>query len=285
MSTTASPVSTLLLAGSALVVAAAAYQFMPGSGGSTSIREIDDENVYGEEDYITADEVTKIFNRLFLEMQQVLANLSQQVQQIQMSGHQIPEAQLRKMLRAEFERALTGRQKEIFAEFNMEEDCLEEATWEFMDQPDKYPEVVKSVERFQKLYENVSGESVVGRRPGDDKNSKAVVVSPSDLLGPDKVVEAAEVYFSALTAAMKDVIKGYEGKDLKNPKIAQEVQMKFSQVANDKGEKALEEKVGISASVFQASIEKNASDPTVARALAMLQMKQQQDLISMGLPA
>jgi hypothetical protein len=58
--------------------------------------------------------------------------------------------------------------------------------------------------------------------------------------------------------------------------------MKFSSTGNDFAEEALKEK-GISMKSFQASIQKNASNPTVAQALQMIQMKQQQDMMSMGI--
>ena len=48
---------------------------------------------------ITEDDVCKIFDKLFLEMQGVLQQLSQQIQQIQMSGQQISEAQIRQALK------------------------------------------------------------------------------------------------------------------------------------------------------------------------------------------
>ena len=136
------PSSSTVILGSALLLAAAYY-----SSGSDSkeITEIDDEEL------ITEDDVCKIFDRLFLEMQQVLGQLSQQIQQIQMSGHQIPENQLRQLLRGEFEKALTVKQKQALDEFDIDESCLEEATWEFLENEEQYPKVKAAVERFQRL--------------------------------------------------------------------------------------------------------------------------------------
>jgi hypothetical protein len=74
-----------------------------------------------------------------------------------MSGQVIPEKQLCQLLKAEFECALTIKQKQVLDEFNLEESCLEEATWEFLEDEAKYPKVKMSVERFQKLWENISG--------------------------------------------------------------------------------------------------------------------------------
>lgn len=274
--------SSAVLVGSALVLAAAAaaYQFSSPSQGAREIDEIDEV----DGDFITAEEVVKIFDRLFLEMQAVLAQLSQQVQQIQMSGQQIPEKQLRMLLKGEFERALGIKQKMILDEFDMDEDCLEEATWEFLEKEGENEKVKKAVERFQKLWENVSGESVVGKRPGQDGETKEM--EPTELLDAQTTIEVAEVYFDALTNAMGDLVESMkkEGKNLRDPAIAQELQMQFATVANEKGEEALKSR-GVTQAQFQKSIETNASNPAVGRSLAMLQMKQQQTLMSMGVPA
>jgi hypothetical protein len=270
-----------VLVGSALVLAAAAaaYQFSSSTSTSTELAEIAED----QGDFITADEVVRIFDRLFLEMQAVLAQLSQQVQQIQMSGQHIPEKQLRMLLRGEFERALGIKQNMILQEFDMDEDCLEEATWEFLEKGEENEKVKKAVERFQKLWENVSGESVVGKRPG--QFGEIDEIESTVLLDAQTTVEVAEVYFDALTNAMGDLVLTLkkEGKNLRDPSIAQELQMQFASVANDKGEEALKS-MGITQSQFQKSIEANASNPMVGRSLAMLQMKQQQTLMNMGVP-
>lgn len=197
-----------------------------------------------------------------------------------MSGQSIPEPQLRQLLKAEFERSLEARQKDIFDKHDVDADCLKEATWEFMDKGEEYPKVKKAVERFQKLYENVSGEKVVGRRPGDN-GGKVVTVD----ISKEKLLAAAQVYFEALTASMGSIVLKMksEGKDLKNPAAAQEMQMQFAEKVNDAGEEALKGE-GISLDDFKAGIEKYSSDPVVGRSLAMLQMKQQQELIAMGVP-
>eukprot|EP00526_Cylindrotheca_closterium_P014535 CAMPEP_0113624414 /NCGR_PEP_ID=MMETSP0017_2-20120614/12581_1 /TAXON_ID=2856 /ORGANISM="Cylindrotheca closterium" /LENGTH=279 /DNA_ID=CAMNT_0000534435 /DNA_START=174 /DNA_END=1013 /DNA_ORIENTATION=+ /assembly_acc=CAM_ASM_000147 len=274
-----SSTSAVLVGSAALLVAAAAATSLYATADSTStIKDIEDE--FDESELITAEEVTKIFDRLFMEMQGVLAQLSQMVQQIQMSGQVIPEKQLRMMLKAEFERALTAKQTVILEEYDMDYDCLEEATWEFMEKEEEYPKVKKAVERFQKLWENVSGESVVGMRPGKEVKAEAF-----EILAPAKTVEAAEIYFDALTMAMKGLVEKFkeEGKDLNSPPVAQELHMKFASVANEAGEESLKS-MGITQAQFQKSIEANASNPMVGRALAMLQMKQQQALMSMGVP-
>ena len=272
-----------ILIGSALLLAAAAATSYISSKNSSSessreLVEIDDEVLEGEV-FITGDDVCKVFDRLFMEMQAVLAQLSHTVQQIQQSGQVIPEQQLRQLLITEYERALTVKTKQALDEADMDDDCFEEATWEFLDKEDEYPKFKKSVERFQKLWENVSGENVVGKRKGGVQKEEEVV----EILPAEKTIEVAEVYFDALTTTMGDLAAKFkeDGKDLRDPQVAQQLQMEFSSLANDKGEEALKE-LGISQLQFQKSIEANASDPQVGRALAMLQMKQQQALASLG---
>jgi len=273
---TPSSTSLALMAGSALLATAAASQYFSSSSKDRSLGDIDD--LEEDIDCITEDDVCKIFERLFLEMQNVLAQLSQQIQQIQMSGQHIPEGQLRQFLKQEFERALVARQATVFEEFGVDADCLEEAVWEFMADQGEYPKAVKSVERFQKLYENVSGEKVVGRRPGKEVEEEEV-----EMMDAAQTIEAAEIFFGALTNCMKDLVESYkaEGKSLQDPAVAQELNMKFAATGNDAGEDALKEK-GITFKSFQESIEKNSSNPTVGRALQMIQMKQQKEMMSIG---
>jgi len=277
--------STKLLIASALVVATAAaksYMSNQTSSDSQELVEINDDNDDG--DFITGDDVCKVFDRLFMEMQAVLAQLSHTVQQIQMSGQVIPEKQLRQLLITEYERALTVKQQQALDEADMDYDCFEEATWELLEKEEEHPKVKKSVERFQKLWENVSGENVVGKRKGGSKDEQ--VEEAIEVLSAPKTIEVAEIYFDTLTNAMSDLVQGFknEGKNLRDPAVAQQLQMEFSSVANDKGEEALKE-LGITQMQFQKSIEANASNPQVGRSLAMMQMKQQQALISMGVPA
>jgi hypothetical protein len=263
--------SMLLMAGSVVLVAAAATQFFPKSSkSSTGITDIDDD-----EDMIDEDLVCKVFDRLYLEMQNVVAQLGQQVQQIQMSGQQIPEAQLRKLLKVEFERALLLRQVKVYEDHNVDADCLEEATWEFV--ADENQKVKQAVERFQKLYEQISGETVVGRRPG-----VAVEVKEAKILTGEKTIEAATVYFGALSDAMKGIVDEFkaEGKNLSDPAVTQELQIKFGSIANSAGDACLA-KIGLTLRDFQASVEANSSNPEVARSLAMLQMQQQKEMMEM----
>lgn len=274
--------STLLLAGgaSALLLLGARTALS-----SPSKSEASDSKELKQEDCIQPDDVIAIFDDLFLHMQSVLAQLSQQIQQIQMAGQSIPEPQLRQLLKSEFERALLAKQEGIYEKHDVDEDCLIEATWEFLDEAkeDIYSEKVKkAVERFQKLYENVTGDKVVGRRPGGGTSTSSAIVVD---IPKDKLLAAGALYFDALTTAMGKVVTKYksEGKNLRDPSVAQALNMEFASVANDAGEEALEAE-GISMEGFKAAIEKYSNDPEVGRALAMLQMKQQQELMALGVP-
>ena len=287
----------LLLSGAALAVAAGAYYATSSGSSSKSRAELGGADVDIDDldsaDCIAEDDVCAIFDQLFVQMQSVLAQLSQQIQQIQMSGQSIPEPQLRQLLRQEFDRALTSIQDKVFEENDVDEDCLREATWEMLGEPDKYPKAKKAVERFQKLYENVTGEKVVGRRPGgeggggdDNKEAARAIEAAVADVSEEKLLRAAEIYFDALTAAMSAIAKRLkdEGKDLRNPSVAQQLQMEFAGSANEAGEEALE-KEGITLDTFRAAIEKHSSSPAVGRTLTMLQMKQQQELMALGVPS
>lgn len=255
---------------------------------STAMTEIggdeDDNEAAGsnDDDMITADLVVTVFDSIFVHMQGVLSQLGQQIQQIQMSGQTIPEKQLRQLLKAEFERALLAQQSKIYEANDVDEEQLELATWEFL-QDDKHgsPKVKKAVERFQKLYENVTGETVV-----TNSSSNTTATGGEELLTKEKLLAAAQVYFDALTASMVSVVQAFkdQGANLYDPSVAQQLQLQFAKVANQAGEKALEN-MGISQDLFRQSIEKHANNPEVGRVLSMLQMKQQKDLVAMGVPA
>lgn len=207
------------MAGSALLVAAAVSQLLPSSkkkdrssssSSSSSTADVDVDVNDVESLFITDDEVCKIFDRLFMDMQAFMANLTQQIRQIQMSGQNLPDEQITSILVSEFERFLGAKQAAVFDEFNVDADCLEEAVWEFMDEPERHPKVVKSVERFQRLYETFSGESVVGWRPGRAvavERETTATAADSELLDAVATVRAAEAYFAALTRAMKDLVE------------------------------------------------------------------------------
>lgn len=230
------------------------------------------------DDYITPDLVCKFFDSLFVNMQSVLANLSQQIAQIQAAGQRIPEAQLRQLITAEFERALIVKQQQALDELDVDEDCMKEATDAYLKNSEFYPAVFKSVDRFRKLYDTVTGGSASDS--SDSSNS-----SSSELLSPQKLVEAAEVYFNGLTETMRALVEQFkaQGLDVGDPTVSQKLQMQFAAVANEAGDEALKGKLGIDDAVFKRSLEKHSSSPDVGRALAMLQMKQQQEMMAMGI--
>jgi hypothetical protein len=208
----------------------------------------------------------------------VLSQLMQQIQQIQMTGQMIPEKQLKAIIRSEMERALLIKQKVVLEQFDVDYECLEEATWEFLEKEDEYPKVRKAVERFQKLWENSTGDEVVGWRPGK-MSTRAV----QETLSAERTIEMADKYFTALTDSMRTLVTRYkaEGRNLQDEMVQQALNMEFAQGASDAGESALTAE-GVTLSQFESSVKMHSSNPVVGRSLAMLQMKQQQDLMAIG---
>jgi len=84
---------------------------------------------------------------------------------------------------------------------------------------------------------------------------------------------------------MESVVKEFknDNEDLGDKSTSQKLHMKFASVANDVGEAALE-KMGVSLNGFQEAIKAYGQDPQVGQTLAMLQMKQQQDFMALGVP-
>ena len=169
----------------------------------------------------------------------------------------------------------------------MDEDCFEEATWEFYREEN--PKVKRAVERFQSLYESVSGVECKGWYPGKGEDGKADASggggSKKKELTAEELIEAANLYFDKITETMVEIANTYksQGKDLKDAKTSQEYQMEASTEANEVAEKALEEK-GISMSDFRSGIDKHSRTPSVGQTLGMLQLKQQQELMAAGVP-
>ena len=275
----ASTTTAALVTGS-LLVAAGLYMGWPkkGHGTSRDLVEIDDD--MNDQDFITPEEVTKVFDRLFMELQAVFSQLMQQIQQIQMTGQRIPEAQLQALLKSELERALAGRQKMVLDEYDMDYECLEQATWEFLEDEEKYPKVKVSVDRFQKFWESTTGQKVTGWRKGQAPKEADPPVEP---LSPERTIEVAEKYFEGITNAMRALVREYkdEGKDLQQPAIQNALHMDFANRADGAGTAALEA-VGVSMVQFQTSVKAHSQNETVARSMAMLQMKQQQELQGMA---
>jgi hypothetical protein len=282
--------TAMITAGSCVLVltaAAGCYRRFWSQRGSLELTEIGlDDDDDDDDDCITADEVVQVMDRLFLEMQAVLAALMQQVQAIQMSGTTVPEKQLRGLLRGEMERALLVKQALVVEAMDMDYECLEQATWEFLEQDEEHPAVKKAVERFQRFWEHATGEPVVGWRPKGSKSAApggAGRKEPYVLLDPEPLIAVAERYFSSLTDCMREIVEAFkeQGKNLQDAGVQQELNMLFAQQASDAGETALEQQ-GVTLEQFEASIKAHANTPAVARALSMLQMKQQQDLMAIG---
>lgn len=282
MTTTRSS-TAILIAGSAIVATAVGYWTLSAkstSGGNGyEVGDIDDEELNSDE-IITSDEIVKIFDKLFLELQAAFAQLMQQVHQIEASGQKIEPKQLKGLIRAELERALTVKQKQIVEEeFDMDIACCEEATWEFVNE--KNAAVCKAVERFQKMWENVTGEPVSGWKPGTDPSRPHI--PDVELLGPEETIAAAETYFNSLTECMRTLVNDFKaaGRDLTDPSVQEDLNISFSNNVSDAGEEALNSS-NVTMAQFEGSVKLHASNPIVARALGMLQMKQQQEMMAMG---
>lgn len=271
------------------ILAARSYYYSSKSGKKTSKKDCgskNDTDIDGNIDYITEEDIVKVFDALFIQMQNVISQLGQQIQQLQMMGQDIPQAQLRQVIKGEFERGLEATQGKVFDEHGMDEDCVEEATIEFLAEPEKYPKAKKAVQRFQMLWENVSGEQVTNTFTASSKDSSALSNSTAskNSLTKEELLKACKIYFETLTDAMRDIVQSLKdkGANLSDPMVLNQMQMEFASVANDKGEEELRIQVGVTLDVFRSSIEKYGEDPDVTRTLAFLQMKQQQDMASFG---
>ncbi|KAL9180199.1 hypothetical protein ACHAXT_008169 [Thalassiosira profunda] len=244
------------------------------------------DDIIDEDDCITPEDVVTIFDKLFIQMQQVVLQLSQQVQQIQMAGQVIPEKQLRGLLKGEFERALTQCQAAVYEENDVDADCLEEATWEFLQSPDEHPKVKRAVERFQKLYDSISGEETCGWTPGKATNKTDANAVAKKELSAEELMKAATIYFDAITEKMVEMAEQWkeEGKDLKDPSVAKQFQMEASTDANEAGEEKLKSEMDVSMPDFRSAVDTHSRRPDVGQTLGMLQMKQQQELVAAGVP-
>lgn len=292
MTTKAQP---LIIAGSLLAVAGLSYLTLRGFGGDetdddqeTNSRSLvvvtdlddddDDDDGKNKGDYITPEEVTAIFDRLFRELQSIFAQLMQNIQMIRMQGQNIPEAQVMALVQKEMLNALTVKQAQALEEMNIDYECFEEATWEFLQDEAKHGNVKKSVDRFQKFWGNVSGrDDLEGWRPGK------APAPPVEVLSPEQTTEMAQVYFDSLTSAMRQLVAQYkkEGKNLQSPVVQNQLNMEFADRGQSAGELSLEE-AGSSMKQFEVSVKAHSENPTVNRTIQQIQMKQQQDLMSIG---
>jgi hypothetical protein len=241
---------------------------------SLVVDEIDDDD---DVDYITEQDVVKVFDKLFLEMQNLMSSIAQQLQQMKMMGHEFPESQLRGLLKSELTRNLSVKQQVVLEQYNMDYSCLEEATWEFLEQEHEYPKARRAVERFQQLWSSVTDDDVVGWRPSGVKKQKVEILTTA------VTIQCAVAYFAALTDAMKTLFAKYktEGKDMKNQAVLQELNIEFAHMTDDVGEETLAS-LGATVKQFEASVKAHTDDPEVGRALAELQMQQQRDFANLG---
>jgi hypothetical protein len=290
--------STLLLGSAA--IAAATVGYIAYSHGATLSSGTDDAagaltDIDEETDFITEDDVTQVFSRLFMEVQQTFNNIMQQLQQLQMAGQQLNETQVKMILKSELDRAIKIRYLELLKMYgDIEESCFEEATWEFLRDPVQYPSVDQEVTRFQKLWERMVGQPVSGWRPwneeGSDQSrttSNATGPSPDlAILSPERTVQMAQVYFDSLIEHMRSCIAEMKKKDpsvnFRNPATGEQLHNLFAPTAQDAGEAALQAH-GSTLDQFQLSVSAHAEIPSVGRALGVIQIQHQQQMQGLAL--
>jgi hypothetical protein len=283
--------TVVLATGAAALIAMGVGLMAMGGGGSASshggddeqqqqltIREIDDTAVDGNGDYITEEDVTDVFDKLFLEAQNQVGKIMQQLQQLQRMGQSLPEAQVQAVLHNTLTEAIVATQTAVLAAKGIDEDCFEEATWEFVVQLQNR-NVTAAVQRLQRLWQSTTGEPVVGWTPGQS-------IDQPELLSADETILAAQVYYTALTQAIKDVVAQFKNdnrkSDLSSPAVQQELNMAIGTVGSKVAEDALLA-MHVSQVQFEASVKAHQDNEQVARALTMLSMKQQQELQSIGI--
>ena len=273
--------SVIVAAGSAVLLAVGLGYLSRTNTKGHDITDTDDEleEVVDLDNMITPEEICEIFDRLFYELQSAFASLMQQVQMMQNAGQMLPEKYLRTVIKTELERAITAKQKQIIDDmFHMDLVCCEKATWEFID-VDKNEDVIKAVERFQKLWDTATGEETTGYSPMQPGGSNANVT----ILSIEETIRAATIYFNSITDCMRELVQEYKsaGKDLSNSVVANELNQEFAAKAGDYSEAALND-VNISTKEFEASVKANGDNMFLVQALGELQRKQQTEMMAMG---
>jgi hypothetical protein len=282
----------ILLAGGAIFMAALAAPFV------FPIRKPADD------EHITADEVVKVWDRLFLETQQVVASTAQQLQQLLQMGA-IQESQARNIIANAIIDSLPKSQTKVCNEFGVDYDCLEEATWEFVAEGDS--KVQKAVERFQALFANFAGNrDYVGKRPSSmmaqppsngttaarGTGTATATGGATDLdddaddvdISPDDLIRAAQAFFAAATNAARATTQQAKmnGINLQDPSSAAAMVQDLGAVTETLTEEALQE-FGLTTASFQAAISSQAQNPKIGRALMIVQQEHMMAMQSMGL--
>ena len=124
-----------------------------------------------------------------------------------------------------------------------------------------------------------------GRRVGPQPSAgrcRLLAAPRIALLGPQRGCAPGQSA-AGITEAMRTLVREYReaGKDLQEPAVQNALNLDFAQRANGAGESALEA-VGVTMPQFEASVKAHSQNETVARAMAMLQMRQQQELQGMA---
>ena len=290
--------SMFLLAGSAIVVAALAAPFV------FPVRKKQDD------EFITADEVVKLWDQLYVEAQHIASAMFQQLQQLIQVGA-IPESQAGNFIANAILESLPKLQTKVCNEFGVEYDCWEEATWEFVNEGDV--KVQKAVERFQSLFAHFTGNrEFIGKRPTHQTSTGAsttttlpptanstertyptapnVMTEMDDIdtdptpLSAEELIMAAQAFFNAATMAAKMVTDNAKanGVDLTDPVEARGLVSELGQVTESLTEEALES-FGLTTATFQETIAAQAQNPKIGRALMIVQHQHTMALQAMGL--
>lgn len=288
--------SMFLLAGSAILVAALAAPFV------FPIRKKQDD------EFITADEVVKLWDQLYVEAQNIVTTMYQQLQQLIQIGA-VPEAQVGNIIANSILESLPKLQTKVCNQFGVEYDCWEEATWEFVEEGDQ--KVQKAVERFQSLFAHFTGNrEFIGKRPTKEKptisttdiplnanstertypTARGVMTDMDDIdtdptpLSADEIIMAAQAFFNAATIAAKMVTDNAKanGVDLTDPVEVQGLVSELGQVTESLTEEALAS-FGLTSTSFQETIAAQAQNPKIGRALMIVQHQHTMALQAMGL--
>lgn len=273
--------TAVLATGAALLAIGVGLLTMGSSSKSNSneltIREITDADDGGDnDDIITEDDVTDVFEKIFLEAQNKTAIVMQQVQQLQRMGNTLPEGQIQAALHETLTSAIETTQKAALEAAGIDEDCFEEAVWEFVVD-DKNRKVITAVERLQRLWQSTTGEPVVGWTPGR-------TMAIPDVLSPQETIVVAHEYYTALTNAIKSVVLKFQnnGHNMQSPSVQQELNMAAGTIGAQLAEEALQN-MNVTQVQFEASVKAHSDNEDVARAITMLNLKQRQELQAIGL--
>lgn len=212
---------------------------------------------------LTEDEVNEIFAKILRGMQQFMASLLQNMKALQA---QVPPEQLQALVLNEFEKQVQKYQTEVFAQYNADEEDVEESTTYYLEKGSE--SVKKQVDALKDLYSQVGG-SVETDLPED--------------LDIDKMLVVLEEYFDAFSQA-NAIVQEQVMRSGGNPSPQQQEEMK---VLVTRTTDSVLQKFGLNNAMFQAACKEFQSHPKfTAKAQeleAKAQMRQQAQAQALGL--